>query len=60
LSNTDFSQGGLSKASFIRVGKLFTANASIIIGVTEKVQRGKLKEDLLDVSRLFAPYEQQS
>jgi mRNA interferase MazF len=58
LSNTDFSQGGINKASFIRIGKLFTANASIMIGVAGKIQSGKLTEVLLDVSRLFVPHEQ--
>jgi mRNA interferase MazF len=58
LLNTDFSEGGLNKASFIRIGKLFTANASIMIGVAGKARSGKLKEVLLDVSRLFVPHEQ--
>jgi mRNA interferase MazF len=33
LLDSDFAEGGLKRESFLRIGKLFTANVSIIIGV---------------------------
>jgi mRNA interferase MazF len=48
LLESDFSEGGLRRESFVRIGKLFTANDSIIIGVAGRLNNAKLSE-VLDV-----------
>jgi len=48
LSESDFAEGGLKRESFVRIGKLFTANSSIISGVAGRLNRVKMSE-VLDV-----------
>jgi mRNA interferase MazF len=48
LSDSDFAEGGLKRESFVRIGKLFTANFSIISGVAGRLNRVKMS-DVLDV-----------
>ena len=44
LSEQDFQSGNLSRDSFIRVGKLFTANEALIVGVAGTLNRQKIRE----------------
>lgn len=46
LSESDFAEGGLRRESFVRIGKLFTANSSIIAGVAGRLSRVKMSEVL--------------
>jgi mRNA interferase MazF len=48
LPESDFAEGGLKRESFVRIGKLFTANSSIISGVAGSLSRVKMSE-VLDV-----------
>jgi mRNA interferase MazF len=48
LLEGDFAEGGLKRESFVRIGKLFTANTSIINGVAGRLNRVKMSE-VLDV-----------
>jgi mRNA interferase MazF len=48
LLESDFAEGGLKRESFVRIGKLFTANVSIIIGVAGRLNSVKVSE-VLDV-----------
>jgi mRNA interferase MazF len=48
LLERDFAEGGLKRESFVRIGMLFTANVSIIIGVAGRLKSVKVSE-LLDV-----------
>jgi mRNA interferase MazF len=48
LSESDFAEGGLRRESFLRIGKLFTANSSIISGVAGRLNPVKMSE-VLDV-----------
>lgn len=48
LLEGDFAEGGLKRESFVRIGKLFTANTSIITGVAGRLNRVKMSE-VLDV-----------
>lgn len=43
-----FSEGGLKRESFLLIGKLFTANVSIIIGVAGRLNSARMSE-VLDV-----------
>jgi mRNA interferase MazF len=40
----DFLPGSLKRGSFIRVGKLFTANDAIIVGVAGHLESAKIAE----------------
>ncbi|WP_216913934.1 MULTISPECIES: type II toxin-antitoxin system PemK/MazF family toxin [unclassified Synechococcus] len=54
LSESDFAKGGLKRESFVRIGKLFTANVSIISGVAGRLNPGKMSEvldGLVDILR---------
>lgn len=54
LSEGDFAEGGLNRESFVRIGKLFTANVSIISGVAGRLNPGKMSEvldGLVDILR---------
>ena len=42
LSESDFAEGGLKRESFVRIGKLFTANSSIISGVAGRLNPVKM------------------
>ena len=44
LSAQDFQHGSLSRDSFIRIGKLFTVNEALILGVAGSLNRSKLTE----------------
>ena len=44
LNESDFISGSLRRESFIRVGKLFTANESLIIGVAGHLESTKIAE----------------
>lgn len=48
LSDFDFAEGGLNRESFVRIGKLFTANSSIVSGVAGRLNPVKMSE-VLDV-----------
>jgi len=48
LLEVDFAEGGLKRESFLRIGKLFTANVSIIIGVAGRLNSERMSE-VLDV-----------
>jgi mRNA interferase MazF len=48
LLESDFAEGGLKRESFLRIGKLFTANVSIITGVAGRLKSVKMSE-VLDV-----------
>jgi mRNA interferase MazF len=48
LLEGDFGEGGIKRESFVRIGKLFTANTSIITGVAGRLNRVKMSE-VLDV-----------
>jgi mRNA interferase MazF len=48
LSESDFVEGGLKRQSFVRIGKLFTANFSIMSGAAGRLNRVKMSE-VLDV-----------
>lgn len=48
LSDVDFTEGGLKRESFLRIGKLFTANSSIVSGVAGRLNPVKMSE-VLDV-----------
>jgi mRNA interferase MazF len=48
LLQSDFAEGGLKRESFVRIGKLFTANFSIISGGAGRLNRVKISE-VLDV-----------
>ena len=44
LSDKDFAHGSLSRESYIRIGKLFTANEAIILGAAGTLKSSKLTE----------------
>jgi mRNA interferase MazF len=44
LKESDFLSGGLQRVSFIRVGKLFTANEAIIVGLAGHIEPAKIAE----------------
>ncbi|MCP9931223.1 type II toxin-antitoxin system PemK/MazF family toxin [Cyanobium sp. AMD-g] len=46
LSDSDFAEGGLKRESFVRIGKLFTANSSIVSGVAGRLNPVKMSEAL--------------
>ncbi len=46
LSESDFAEGGLKLESFVRIGKLFTANSSIVSGVAGRLNPVKMSEVL--------------
>ncbi len=46
LSESDFVEGGLKRESFVRFGKVFTANSSIISGVAGRLNPVKMSEVL--------------
>ncbi len=48
LLQSDFTEGGLKRESFVRIGKLFIANFSIISGVAGRLNPEKMSE-VLDV-----------
>ena len=48
LSESAFAEGGLKRESFVRIGKLFTANFSIISGMAGRLNPVKVSE-VLDV-----------
>ncbi|MEA5414748.1 type II toxin-antitoxin system PemK/MazF family toxin [Synechococcus sp. BA-132 BA5] len=48
LAESDFAEGGLKRESFVRIGKLFTANSSIVSGVAGRLNPVKMSE-VLDV-----------
>jgi mRNA interferase MazF len=48
LLESDFAEGGLKRESFVRIGKLFTENTSIMTGVAGRLIRVKMSE-VLDV-----------
>jgi mRNA interferase MazF len=46
LFESDFAEGGLKRESFVRIGKLFTANVLIITGVAGTLNSVKMSEVL--------------
>ncbi len=44
LKETDFAQGSLRRASYVRTGKLFTAHHSLFLGVVARIDAAKLSE----------------
>jgi mRNA interferase MazF len=44
LLESDFAAGGLKRESFLRIGKLFTAHTSIVIGVAGNLNAAKMSE----------------
>jgi mRNA interferase MazF len=54
LSDSDFSEGGLSVASNIRPNKLFTAETSIIAYKAGKLQLQKMKDVASIISNLIS------
>lgn len=48
LSESAFAEGGLKRESFVRIGKLFTANFLIISGMAGRLNPVKVSE-VLDV-----------
>jgi mRNA interferase MazF len=48
LFESDFSEGGLKRESFVCIGKLFAANVSIIAGVAGRLNSVHMSE-VLDV-----------
>ena len=44
LSEVDFSDGGPRRESFVRVGKLFTSNEALILGIAGRLTYSKLAE----------------
>lgn len=46
LLQSDFAEGGLKRESFVRIGKLFTANSSIVSGVAGRLNPVKMSEAL--------------
>ena len=44
LTEVDFSEGGLRRESFVRVGKLFTASEVLILGIAGHLTDSKLAE----------------
>ncbi len=54
LTPSDFAQGQLAVVSFIRSGRLFTAEQSVIQYVAAKVSPAKLKEVKAMIRQLFA------
>lgn len=53
ITNADFSKGSLTKSSYARPAKLFTANSGIIVSVVGKLSTEKLNEILRAVISLF-------
>lgn len=54
LLQSDFAEGGLKRESFARIGKLFTANSSIVSGVAGRLNPVKMSEvldGLVDILR---------
>ena len=54
LSEVDFSDGGLRRESFVRVGKLFTANQALILGIAGRLTYSKLAEVISLLVRMFS------
>ena len=54
LSEIDFSDGGLRRESFVRVGKLFTANEALILCIAGHLTYSKLAEVILLLVRMFS------
>lgn len=55
LEGSDFAIGGLPVASFARSSKLFTASASLLVGIVERLN-GPAMQRLLDAAvRVFRP-----
>ena len=53
LSEQDFQNGSLSRDSFIRVGKLFTANETLIVGVAGTLNRQRITEVITTLVHLL-------
>lgn len=53
LSEQDFQNGSLSRDSFIRIGKLFTANEALIVGVAGTLNRQKVTEVITTLVHLL-------
>lgn len=52
ITDESFASGGLSRASFIRVGKLFTGSASLVLRTVGKLDErttGRVRESLSDL-----------
>lgn len=55
VSESDFLDGGLQRDSYARPGKLFTANASLFVGVLGQLHPSKWSEVIDSVVRLLRP-----
>jgi mRNA interferase MazF len=55
LDNVDFAEGGLRIASYVRPGKLFTANGTLILDVVGKLKAEPIRAILKSVTALFEP-----
>jgi len=52
ITDESFARGGLSRASFIRVGKLFTGSASLVlatVGQLDEHTTGRVRESLAEL-----------
>ena len=56
LDNTDFKTGSLHRSSYIRPGKLFTANQSLFRRCVGKIKKNKLDEVRTTIISLLQGY----
>ena len=53
LEASDFAAGGLQLTSYVRPGKLFTANEALLLGTAGTLRAEKLRTILREVAGLF-------